>query len=235
MILSEYFNNVATGGFSFTRQQGSDFAKDIAGDFNPLHDREAKKFCVPGDLLFALTLFKLGVSQQMQFKFNGMISEDIPLDFAVNYASQISVQDQQEKQYLQISRQGDTSQNTEFATALAKSYVAFSGHTFPHVLVPLMAEKNVMINPTRPLVIYQSMSIDLQSLDFSEVELEITDTRLEVEGKRGSACLQFCFKNNGEILGHGEKIMTLSGLRAFDSKVIESLVNDYEIRKNGYK
>jgi len=37
---------------SFTRQQASDFAKQVADDFNPLHNVEAKRFCVPGDLLF---------------------------------------------------------------------------------------------------------------------------------------------------------------------------------------
>jgi hypothetical protein len=29
---------------------------------------------------------------------------------------------------------------------LTQSYVAFSGQTFPHILVPLLAEQNVMIS-----------------------------------------------------------------------------------------
>ena len=36
--------------------QASTFAKEIAHDFNPLHDADAKRFCVPGDLLFSLVL-----------------------------------------------------------------------------------------------------------------------------------------------------------------------------------
>ena len=39
--------------FSFTRKQASDFAKQVASDFNPIHDEDAKRFCVPGDLLFS--------------------------------------------------------------------------------------------------------------------------------------------------------------------------------------
>ncbi len=40
----------------------------------------------------------------------------------------------------------------------------FSGHTFPDILVKLMADNSVMINPARPMVMYQSMSIDLHTL-----------------------------------------------------------------------
>ena len=37
-------------------EQGSDFAKNISNDFNPIHDPLNKRFCVPGDLLFALAV-----------------------------------------------------------------------------------------------------------------------------------------------------------------------------------
>ena len=60
---------------TITREQGSQFAKKVADDFNPLHDADAKKFCVPGDLLFSLVLSRYGVSENMYFKFEGMIDE----------------------------------------------------------------------------------------------------------------------------------------------------------------
>ena len=55
MFLENYCR-ITDDKISFTRQQASDFAKQIADDFNPLHDIQAKRFCVPGDLLFSLIL-----------------------------------------------------------------------------------------------------------------------------------------------------------------------------------
>lgn len=234
MTLSDFFSATSNHKFNFTRAQGSHFAKDIAGDFNPLHDEQAKKFCIPGDLLFSLSLAQLGVSKKMQFTFNGMVTEGVDLHFSEINPAQVTIVDDANKQYMDIERSGDTVQNSEFASLLAQSYVAFSGHTFPHVLVPLMAAQNVMINPARPLVIYQSMSIDLTRLDFTAVSLEITNTELQVDGKRGKAILQFCFKEGEEVVGHGEKVMVLSGLRAYDQQVVDELVAQYDVWKQAY-
>ena len=33
-------------------EQASRFAKSVAGDYNPIHNPDARCFCVPGDLLF---------------------------------------------------------------------------------------------------------------------------------------------------------------------------------------
>lgn len=236
MDIQQYFSTCDTNknSFSFTREQASAFAKDIAGDFNPLHDIETKKFCVPGDLLFSIALAKLGVSQKMEFTFSGMVSDGITLGFNNNDAESISVVDDKEKEYLSITRQGESSENSELAASLAQRYVEFSGHTFPHVLVPLMEQENAMINPARPLVIYENMSIDLLRLDFTNPGLEITETALDVNGKRGRATLKFCFKVGDEIVGYGEKKMALSGLREFDAAVINAVVEDYDQRKLAY-
>lgn len=234
MNIDQYFNQSDTSSFSFTREQASAFAKDVAGDFNPLHDIETKKFCVPGDLLFSVALAKLGVSKKMTFTFSGMVTDGIELDFSCEQSDEIKVVGTNDKEYLSINRTGDANKDSELATSLAQRYVEFSGHTFPHVLVPLMEKENVMINPARPLVIYENMSIDLLRLDFTNPTLEITNTSLEVNGKRGRATLQFCFKVGDEIVGYGEKLMALSGLREFDSEVINAVVDDYDVRKKAY-
>ena len=54
---------------SFSRSQASRFAKQVADDFNPLHDVDAKRFCVPGDLLFAVLIQHLGLYPRMNFTF----------------------------------------------------------------------------------------------------------------------------------------------------------------------
>lgn len=234
MNLSEFYTATPNDGFCFTREHGCRFAKDIAGDFNPLHDSGAKKFCIPGDLLFSIALAKLGVSKKMQFTFSGMVNEGINLSFDRLNNENLRVIDDQQKEYLSITRTGDINNDQVLANNLAKSYVEFSGHTFPHVLVPLMASKNAMINPGRPMVIYQSMSIDFKHLNFTDLSLEVTNTQLNVDGKRGNAVLQFCFKDGEEEVGLGEKVMILSGLRPYDETVINELVVDYQNRKQSY-
>lgn len=219
----------------FTRQQGSDFAKSIAGDFNPIHDVDAKRFCVPGDLLFSLSLQRYGLSQHMRIQFSGMVADGTSLVFPDSDAPQLDITDTAGKPYLSLERSGDTSHNTEQINALTCCYVQFSGHTFPHILVPLMADHQLMINPDRPLVIYESMSISLDNLEFEAPELELQNAELDIQGKRGDARLSFTVTSNGTDIGRGEKTMLLSGLRPFDQEKIDTLVADYMACKQGYQ
>ncbi len=78
MIIEQYFSE-PNGRICFTREQGSNFAKQMANDFNPLHDADAKRFCIPGDLLFAIMLAKYGISQHMEFVFSGMVVAGVEL------------------------------------------------------------------------------------------------------------------------------------------------------------
>ena len=232
MFLNDYFTDEADLT-QISRQQGSDFAKKVAGDFNPIHDSDSKRFCVPGDLLFSLVLNKYGLSQKMNFTFAGMVG-DTPLMFPETDANTLNICDKSGKEYLSIERSGDISRKKELIDNLTLAYVAFSGRTFPHILVPLMAKHNVMINPERPLVIYQRMSIEIARFDIANPTLELTSSTLTVDGKRGNACLSFSLTNNDEIIGKGEKTMVLSGLREFDQTKIDNLVEHYSKRKDSY-
>ena len=66
MFLNDYFTE-SNDDIVISAQQASRFAKEVAGDFNPIHNLDAKRFCVPGDLLFSLVLAKYGLSQHMEF------------------------------------------------------------------------------------------------------------------------------------------------------------------------
>jgi len=219
-----------------SRQQASDFAKSVADDFNPLHDVAAKRFCVPGDLLFAIVLAKYGVTSHMHFSFTGMVTDEVSL-ILPEASEQLALTDHNNKQYLSIERTGACSRDQLLIDSLTRSYVAFSGQTFPHVLVPLLQHNNTMINPNRPMVMYQSMLIDLKHLDFKQVQLELDSERtvMEVEGKRGKVCLAFTLLSDGDIVGRGEKHMLLSGLRPFEQAVIDGIVEDYNQWKRGYQ
>lgn len=235
MLIDQYYSESA-GQIVFSRQQASDFAKNIADDFNPLHDIDAKKFCVPGDLLFSLVLSRYGISQHMAFTFSGMVNDTTTLNFP-EASSAIALSDDNDKLYMSIERSGDNTNNSALIDSLTQSYVSFSGKTFPHILIPLLEQQDVMINPARPMVIYESMLIDLDRLDIDAVELALDQERttLETNGKRGKVCLAFNLLSDGEIIGRGEKHMVLSGLKPLDKPTADALIADYSQRKADYK
>ncbi len=218
----------------FTRRQASDFAKGVAGDFNPIHNVDAKRFCVPGDLLFAVALQRYGLSEKMRVVFSGMVGDGVSLEFPESAEASIAVRDSHGKTCLDLQRSGTTTTEGESVCGIIGCYVRFSGQAFPHILVPLMAEHGLMINPERPLIIYESMSIELDRLNFEAPSLELTDARLEIHGKRGDTHLQFAVKAGDQVIGRGAKSMVLSGLRPYQPDQIEELVNDYMARKNGF-
>ncbi len=232
MFIDDYFSE-PNGNICFTREQGSDFAKRVADDFNPLHDVDAKRFCIPGDLLFSVVLSKYGVSQHMEFVFSGMVVEGVELIFPAP-ASELVIRDAGEREYLRIERGGDTSTDETLVQNLTRSYVEFSGHTFPHILQPLLEAQNVMLNPARPMVIYESMSIDLDTLDTRAPELVSDHNELEIDGRRGAVLLAFNLLENGETVGRGRKRMLLSGLREHDGPAVAAAVAEYNERKRQF-
>ncbi|MBB1388025.1 DUF3581 domain-containing protein [Shewanella sp. SG44-6] len=229
MFLSPYFTKQDQSVF-ISAQQASDFAKKIAGDFNPIHDVGAKRFCVPGDLLFALVLTQYGLSQNMQFKFAGMVGDNVELHVDKSVGEKFSISDTKGKEYLHIQRQGEVCKCDIQTAAFIQSYVAFSGLNFIHVLVPMMKQHKVMINPDRPLVIYESMSFHLDNFDFSTISLHLVKQNLVIDGKRGDVTLTFELQSEGKVIGSGVKTLVLSGLREFDDEKAQDMCDRYESR-----
>ena len=233
MFLENYCS-ISDDKISFTRQQASDFAKQIADDFNPLHDIQAKRFCVPGDLLFSLILERAGLHQEMSFKFSGMVTDTTTLIIPTEIAQSASIIDDNQKEYLNMSVAGNSTKDSKAISALTRAYVEFSGHTFPHILVELMKDCQVMINPARPMIMYESMSIHLDNLDFQDITLKLSSTTLDIDGKRGNACLSFDLVSNSVVIGHGKKFMLLSGLRDYCQDTIDNIVTQYNDTKAQY-
>ncbi len=233
-----YLNSFHTSDDQIVRitpEQGSRFAKEVSDDFNPLHNHDSKRFCVPGDLLFALSLARYGIAQSMAFKYTGMVGKDVDLVFPAETADAFSIKDVNDKPYLEISRTGEINQNLALIEAFSRAYVAFSGHSFPHILVPLMEQNNVMINPEKPMVIYESMAFEFDHQDANQPVLELVDSSLEMNGKRGLVRMQFAINENGESIGSGYKTMVLSGLRDYDQELIDGLIEQYEQAKTAYR
>lgn len=235
MYLDPFF---ATEGnlLRITPEQGSAFAKEVSDDFNPLHNPDAKRFCVPGDLLFALVLARLGLSKKMAFQYTGMVGKDATICFPATSSNRFSITDENGKSFLEISQSGEQTHDLAFIEAFSKAYVAFSGHSFPHILVPLMKDNNVMINPDRPMVMYESMAFEFDNLDIESPSLELINSSLDVNGKRGSVRLEFSVSDGNEKqIGSGYKTMVLSGLKEYDQAQIDGLISIYETAKSDYK
>ncbi|CAH0535534.1 hypothetical protein VST7929_03102 [Vibrio stylophorae] len=230
MFLDSYFTDHGDA-VSISKQQASDFAKFVAHDFNPIHDPDAKRFCVPGDLLFAIITSKIGLRKSMNIAFSGMVTEEKPLRFARSEAEHLVVTDDAEKTYLKLSYDAEKNCDLSVIEPLVTSYVQFSGKNFPHILVPLMEKQGVMLNVQRPLVMYESMALSLDTLELNAPVVTLADSKIEVNGKRGSSTLYFDIVDQGKVVGSGKKHMLLSGLIPYEQQGIDDLVAAYELRK----
>lgn len=217
--------------FQFSREQASLFAKRVAKDFNPIHDVDATRFCVPGDLLFTVALNQLGLRENMHVRFADMVTADTELHFESNELDKHEIRDSKDKGFLFIEASGKRSDQYQQNLKLAEQYVAFSGKTFPHVLVPLWKEHAVMVNPTRPLVIYESMTLSMTTLDFDSPTITLSDSSLTVNGKRGNVLLDIEINDGNNIIGQGQKRLLLSGLKPYDQGAIDNLIKFYDQRK----
>ena len=227
----EAYYQLNGANLSFTRQQASDFAKQVAGDFNPIHDVDSKRFCVPGDLLFSVMIHHYGLCQKMVFNFSGMVGDSDVLVLPDADAEHIAIMDAKGKKFLAIECDGQSSNNGPLAESLTSRYVEFSSQAFIQILVPLMAEHRVMINPERPLIIYESMAFELQRMDIDSIALELGAKELQIQGKRGNVTLEYNLICDGVKVGHGCKRMVLSGLRDYDQGKMNDLVAYYDNRK----
>ena len=210
--------------------QGSAFAKQVALDFNPIHGVDSKRFCVPGDLLFALALTRYGLRQKMHFSFDGLVKADTRLHYPVSASQEtqsLTVSDVTGKPVLGMQFSGQFSDDQNQIEQLVRQYVAFSGQNFPHILVPLMEQHQVMINPQRPLVIYQKMFFEIDDVGFEGLDIKLEQTSLEVDGRRGTAKLHFSLNSNERQIGSGTKYLVLSGLREYQQDAVDVLCDDY--------
>ena len=234
-MFSDQFATRTGSNFHITAEQASDFAKTVSNDFNPIHDPGNKRFCVPGDLLFALAVETYGLSATISVDFTGLVNANTQLTYPLTSNSQQkTVTDERGKKYLTFRELGCKKSFDKYVERLVRAYVAFSGQNFPSILVPLMAEFDVMINPTRPLIIYQSMTLQLSNLDFSHPSLSLSNRELDISEKRGNAYLYFDVFDGTKLIGEGIKHLILSGLIPFEQNKVDQMINKYNDNKKMY-
>ncbi len=231
MNLSEYFQT-HNGRLTFEPAKASAFAKQVAGDFNPLHDPDNKRFCVPGDLLFCVLLNQYGLHENIAVEFAGMLDGTSSVSLPSELGDRTHLKDSRDRDVLIATCRGKKTDDAAFVSELSEQYVKFSGKTFPDVLEPLMREHDVMINPTRPLVIYQSMQLSMDKLSGGAVDVSLSNATLDVEGKKGLVELAFELVSDNQLIGKGSKSMVLGGLRPFDATSMQTVVDDYNALKS---
>ncbi|WP_341581001.1 DUF3581 domain-containing protein [Marinobacter metalliresistant] len=227
------FHSVQDGHVIISALQASQFAKEVAGDFNPIHDPDARRFCVPGDLLFALILARFGLSENMTFRFRSLLGEGVPLKF-VETEDAIEVCDDAGKVYIEVARSGARTQDEQLIKDITRAYVAASGKNFPHTLKPLMESNGVMFNPDRPMVMYESMSVALDNLDLPSPGLELHNATLDAAGKRGNVLLEYQLTADGKTVGEVTKRLVLSGLRPYCAEAMAGVIEEfYRLKARG--
>lgn len=234
MLLAPFFSK-QDNILRISAEQASTFAKVQCFDFNPIHDPENRRFCVPGDLLFSLALHTYGVSASMSFTFTNMVSADMGLNFPETDEDFIVITNEQGKSVLEIKRQGEINHDTVFIESLIKNYGQFSGQNFPTLLMPLMEKHGVMFNPARPLVMYNSMSFDFQHFDVSHgMKLKLSESTMEVEPKRANSFLHFDIFDDDKVVGKGVKKLIVAGLRPYNIEVLAPFLKAFEERRDAF-
>ena len=234
-FLEPFVTCIGLNTVRISSKQASDFAKDIAGDFNPIHDHDSKRFCVPGDLLFTESIRRLGLYQSMHFDFIEMLAADVDIQYPLKVAEgRHFITNSTGKNLVGIDIAGQQLSNQSFAAQFTLDYIQFSARSFPDILVPLMKQHSKMINPSRPLVIYQSMSFQFEETAMAQVDLTLDNCQLEIDGKRGYALFSFNLSSSGKTIGRGKKKLELSGLRDYQDDDMNQLTNDYLCKKRQY-
>ena len=218
---------------AFTREQASTFAKREAGDFNPIHDVDARRFCIPGDLLFSVVLRSIGLYQSMSFEFLQLVTDTHQLQIERD-GDKFYLRDESGRAYLEVSVAGEFTDRQEPVVDLSRAYIEFSGITFPYLLVDLLQQNEVMINPARPLVMYKSMAFTLDSFAGSTMTLDYSGGSLSADGKKGDVVLPFGIRGGDREIGKGSKKMLLGGLRPYDELLMDALVADYNTIKSEF-
>lgn len=251
MDITDYFTD-DNGSVSFDEATASEFAKGVAGDFNPIHDPGSKRFCVPGDLLFSVLLHRYGAAKITHVVFSGMLDGATRMIVPETVDEQVHIANGRDRNLLSFFLKGERISNDAFIAKLCEQYVKFSGQTFPDILVPLMKTANVMINPARPLVIYKDMTLEFnddaialfddkpadkqlgESLG-EGLSLKLSDTDINVDGRKGLVRLAFSIELDGSSIGVGEKNMVLSGLREFEEPAMQAIVDQYNQWRDHYR
>lgn len=229
------FYTLSDDTLTISPEQASRFAKTVAGDFNPIHDAGDRRFCVPGDLLFAVILENVGLYKKMSFTFDARMTADIVGVLNSQQTGAGNITDQRsEKPIVNFQYDSEKIVSKKLIHEFIEHYVAFSGQNFPYLLDPVLKSNDAMFNPKSPLVMYQSMEFSLYPKDDSEISIDYVNADFEKQGKRGYITLNFNFNQNEDVIGNGKKQLLISGIRPYDESEMSKIIESFLERKNNF-
>ena len=117
MKISDYFLQDGDAVY-FEEAQASRFAKQVAGDFNPIHDPGSRRFCVPGDLLFSVLLSRFGVAANTTVEFSGMLDGKTRMLLPQESGDAIDIVDSNQRALMSMRQSGVRFTNESFTEQL---------------------------------------------------------------------------------------------------------------------
>lgn len=234
-MIVDHFHSREGSLIRISAGQGSQFAKTVAGDFNPIHDADAARFCIPGDLLFALVLRDFGISRRMMLRFRAMVGADVALRYVELGEERVDLLDSTGRVAVEVERRGEVERSPAIIERFIRRYASFSGRNFPEYLEPLLREQAVMFNLERPLVIYDSMAFDLHRLPGPNLTMECSHSHLTVAGRRGEERLEFTVSDDNGPVGTGVKSVMIGGLKPLDDQRLSAFVDAYRQRRQAFE
>jgi len=135
--------------------------KEVAGDFNPIHDPGCPPLLRARRIYFSLSYFwRFGLSTDMTFHFSRPAGlKTCPANFAKGADGTIQVCDQARQGVSGSRPQRRHNTDKVFIEEFTLGYVAAFGQNFPPHHEALMESNGVMFNPTGQLVMYDSMTV----------------------------------------------------------------------------
>ncbi|MDX1473832.1 MAG: DUF3581 family protein, partial [Reinekea sp.] len=70
--------------------------------------------------------------------------------------------------------------------------------------------------------------------DIAEPNLELVNSTLDVNGKRGDAHFLFEIRDGDKVVGKGDKKLIVSGLQPYDADVMQGVVDNFNDLKSTY-
>jgi len=185
--------------------------------------------------MFSFVLLHYGLSAHMTFRFRAMVDADEPVHCPPDEGDSLALTDRRGGVFMEAEREGEQTRDRQAVEAFMRQYVAFSGRTFPHYLIPVLAENRVMFHPDRPMVIYDSMGFTLDTFDFGLPELELESAALDARGKRGDVVMRFSISEGSRGLGSGWKKIVMSGLREYDEAAMNDFIEKFNRHRAHYE
>jgi len=217
------------GVYFIDKESGSNFAKDICKDLNPIHNVESKKFIMLGDFLFALYVNEYGFPKNREVIFKNPIK----INSLENSGLEVIVS----KEGIFVGNQKKVESSVEdflfFDESLLLQYCEISGSLFPDKLWGVFESSGLMPNFKRGIVMYTGVNFgfnfNLDSL-YGDIELDLDNVDYEIVSNRLFLKANVKVDLNGENVGSICKNLVCLGCVDYNKEKFDFLVENYRFK-----